>query len=1319
MARKKFETALLITGDSRGAVKATKLTEKELGKLEKRQLKGGKVAKQYSGSIGNITKNLIAYTGVATAAASVVLFPSFAIQRAKEFEKNLIGVGKTTNITGTELQAMGADIDELSKRMPVSVDNMLALAQSAGQLGVKGSDNIVKFTETMAKLERTTDIAGDQGAQSIARILNVTGEGIDTVDKFGSVIVALGNNSAATEGQIVRITTEVARSAAQFGIGSTEAAAMGAAMASLGVRAEAGGSAIGRTFQTINDIVQKGGDELDAFGRKFGFAGDEFAKAFAEDKVAAFNMFLEGVANQGANAGTALDSIGLGGQEIAKVIPVIAQNLDQYVAAQMLANEEAENGTALNKEFEVALESLDAQWVIFKNNVDSIARDMASDFLPALTDVFKSINEFVTDGGLDDLKLQLQAAAESFDRTWGDPTRTLIEDFSETYERQMRALGSFTRVTVSFIEDAFFNLPANIKSALQIIGIEAAALTDRIKTGFDNQVERNRRIAEAQLLFQERGTPRDIQQEIISQIQNTEFSRTQEQISQDRITALNKVFDERKREQEAFEARLEELRNDALLKPIEVQAERIKEEGDLIANVAKEQAKLTDDQAKSFEKLQDRLFPIEKLTKQYREEQELLNKALEAGKITQTEFDRSMGRLKETFEVAKTKASELGNEADPLAREFERAVDRIDDAFFNLFRSAFDDFGSFKDAMVDSAKDLAAQMAFQFTKQQFGFSSGNIAASFGGQAAASAAGGVGSGLLLGGAGSIASRFLPSGLGSIGGTGILGSIGSTFGFAQSTAAPLSGGLVSDLGGTLIDPATGLPISGSPGAGGFNFGQAATGIGASIAGGFAGNKLGSAIFGKQADNPAFTTAGSVIGGFFGPIGAGVGSFVGGLLDSLFGSKQKDPRFNIAPVTDPAREAFERNDLFKVVESALGNISFVTDKNFFPEGRNETGDRIIATLDAIAQLENTIAQQVGPDTTARIRESVASQDRLLRKNTLDFSPFIAERFGIIFDEIGGEVDAAFDRLTRGLSSTEVIGSLEQITSAAFQLGEISDSIDVDIVEKTITALDELENRQSDVVRQFDVTTEHLQQVASEFDHSTESIGNLSVALQNQRAAAAQLVTAFVNVERATDQTIGGAIDSIRQSLLSDEEIFNLRRDKIGDLTEELRSATDPARINNLVSQITDLSQTAFRSLGSGQQETLAGEFIEFLEQARSIAKERIEVGLDDISARQAGTRDLVNSELDLATTVVDPDDFNFEDFVPDFGPFQGAVDQFRGGASQIQAAADALSNNTGVDAQTTQQLLNTLQNIDDKLANSDRLNALLASFNPEVNA
>ena len=113
----------------------------------------------------------------------------------KQFETGLVGVGKTTGISGNNLKQLGQSTIELSKSMRgISTKKLLELSGVAGQMGISDSKSILKFASTLAMLEKASDIQGEEGASSIARMLKITGEGPLTVDRFASSLVGLGNN---------------------------------------------------------------------------------------------------------------------------------------------------------------------------------------------------------------------------------------------------------------------------------------------------------------------------------------------------------------------------------------------------------------------------------------------------------------------------------------------------------------------------------------------------------------------------------------------------------------------------------------------------------------------------------------------------------------------------------------------------------------------------------------------------------------------------------------------------------------------------------------------------------------------------------------------------------------------------------------------------------------------------------------------------------------------------------------------------------------------------------------------------------------------
>ncbi len=376
--------------------------------------------------------------GGAVAAAAVGRGLQQMVKLYADFETGLIGVGKTADLSGAELEALGKEIDELSKRMPVATDELLAIAQSAGQLGVKGADNILKFTETVAKLGTATDLSGDEAAMALARILNVTGEALGKVDVLGSVIVALGNNFAATESQIADMATEVARGAAVFGVSSAQASALAAALAAVGVKSEVAGTSIGRILRMIDAAIRSGGEHLAILTQITGRAGEEIEELFQRDAMATFALFIEGlkrIGDAGGSVADAMAALGLADQRLLKTIPVLANRADLLARALEIANRETENATALNEEAARAFESLNNQTEVMWNNIKSLARAIGADLAPGVAVAVKGLSDLASEAGDAYEKLKLIAQVDfNFEDLSLGATRREVEDRARELE---------------------------------------------------------------------------------------------------------------------------------------------------------------------------------------------------------------------------------------------------------------------------------------------------------------------------------------------------------------------------------------------------------------------------------------------------------------------------------------------------------------------------------------------------------------------------------------------------------------------------------------------------------------------------------------------------------------------------------------------------------------------------------------------------------------------------------------------------------------------------------------------------------------------
>lgn len=314
------------------------------------------------------------------------------VKSLADVETATIGVEKTTNITGTALKELVNDFDKLSTTIPVSTTDLLDLAKSAGQLGIKGKGNIKKFTEVVAKLGFATDISGEEAAKSLARILNVTGESAQEVDKLGAVIVELGNNFAASESEIVSVTTEVARATAQFNVTSAEATALGASLKAMGIQAAGGGTAVGKVFREIGTAIAEEGSKLKEFAEITGLTAKELKTQFADNATKVFELFIKGLNQSGLSAGeltVKLKELGLGQDRTAKVLPPLIKGYDQLKNALNLANAQVEDAVALDNEAEKAFKSLNAEFNIAVNTVSRLARSIFQNLIPALKFILK------------------------------------------------------------------------------------------------------------------------------------------------------------------------------------------------------------------------------------------------------------------------------------------------------------------------------------------------------------------------------------------------------------------------------------------------------------------------------------------------------------------------------------------------------------------------------------------------------------------------------------------------------------------------------------------------------------------------------------------------------------------------------------------------------------------------------------------------------------------------------------------------------------------------------------------------------------------
>lgn len=322
---------------------------------------------QLSAMGAGLLKFLISPVGLAISAFAA-LFAIFQSNKGVviDFDDKLLNVGKTTNLTGRNLVDLGNDVIELSRKLQtVSAVKLLEYATVAGQLGVKGKDDILAFSEALAKLEIATNIQGEEGGAEIARLLTLTDGGVQNVKLFGDEIVNLGNNFAATEKEILGNAEAISQNTGLYRIGRQDVLAYAVATKAVGLEAEVVGSSFNRTLATFEKSIRTG-KNLDLLAKQTGMTVDELKSKFKTDASGVFNAFIKGlndVDKSGGSVNEVLENIGIVAVRDQRVIATLATS--GYDVLNRAISTVRNSSGSLTQEFDTASGKLKNQTAKF------------------------------------------------------------------------------------------------------------------------------------------------------------------------------------------------------------------------------------------------------------------------------------------------------------------------------------------------------------------------------------------------------------------------------------------------------------------------------------------------------------------------------------------------------------------------------------------------------------------------------------------------------------------------------------------------------------------------------------------------------------------------------------------------------------------------------------------------------------------------------------------------------------------------------------------------------------------------------------------
>lgn len=371
-----------------------------------------------------------------------------AVKAVMDFDRAWSGVVKTVDATdNTSLEELQTSLRGLVKNeLPITAEEMFGVAEAAGRLGIS-ADDMVDFSKTMVKLGQTTTLSAQDAATSLVKFSNTTGMSIQDMDRLGSSIVALGQNSKVMEDQIVDMALGLSEAGAQVNMSESDIVGFSAALADLGIEAETGGSAFSTLLgsmqsaatvgMTSTEIMEKTGRSLadlkkyaeddvtgfeslansmgytaeefkgfidssillEGFSSVTGKTAAEFQKAFAEDATGALLDFIEGLSkaeSQGRTANDVLDEMGITEKGMRDALLKAASASGTFKDAIKLSSSAWKENTSLTKEAKESNQTMESQMQLTMNKVRDAAVVAGTELAPTLLRLAEGIADVAT-----------------------------------------------------------------------------------------------------------------------------------------------------------------------------------------------------------------------------------------------------------------------------------------------------------------------------------------------------------------------------------------------------------------------------------------------------------------------------------------------------------------------------------------------------------------------------------------------------------------------------------------------------------------------------------------------------------------------------------------------------------------------------------------------------------------------------------------------------------------------------------------------------------------------------------------------------------
>jgi len=394
------------------------------------------------------------------------------VSEFQKMESQLISISRVTGLAGQELETLSDNMRSLAQSTGASYNQLLALSQVAGQLGVQ-KNQIAGFVETINKVSVALELSGQSAATEFDRLRRLFKLQQDDILGLANAINAISDSSNLAVQQVLGLAGYMAPVGAQFKFTAQQTLSLGAVLGELGISAGVASTAMQKTLARMSQDTAN-------FARVMGVSVKELKKLLDEDAFGAIQRFSRALGMMtAAEQQAALGALKISDVRSIRVLTVLGQNVERLAEFQRLANEEFLTGNSVNEEYGKGLTSLTTQ----------MGR-MSANFQTIISKGFEPFAEFVRET-LSELNYWLDENSATFIK-WGNTVSDILKRASSFAEEWIARARLAFHGDITGDQEALMDAYLDLERVLLRQSEQYQQLAERSSEAWENSSKRIR-----------------------------------------------------------------------------------------------------------------------------------------------------------------------------------------------------------------------------------------------------------------------------------------------------------------------------------------------------------------------------------------------------------------------------------------------------------------------------------------------------------------------------------------------------------------------------------------------------------------------------------------------------------------------------------------------------------------------------------------------------------------------------------------------------------------------------------------------------------